>query len=230
MINRASVELIQNLMSSRFEHIRCYSKYASLQDTLLSVHLHYSGSFMQHGKITCNFHIRPLRQDGCEGNELLVTQNVIRRFRANLVIAGVEPFEEDNWSHLIIGNSRFVVSWHFEINDEMHFKIFFWNECAACVINQKVAGQCGRCQMIGIDQDTGTKTKEPLMSLSAYRTGKVGQKHLLLLCAHAVGVSVCSEASKVHVYERNIQRVSSFVHFRWLLVCTWLIKLPRTPL
>ncbi|KAM6915860.1 molybdenum cofactor sulfurase [Xenentodon cancila] len=100
MINRASVALIQNLMSSR--------------------------------------------QDGCEGDELLVAQNVIRRFRANLVIAGVEPFEEDNWSHLIIGNTRFVV-----------------------------AGQCGRCQMIGIDQDTGAKTKEPLMSLSAYRTGKV---------------------------------------------------------
>ncbi|XP_061601719.1 molybdenum cofactor sulfurase isoform X2 [Cololabis saira] len=100
MINRASVALIQNLMSSR--------------------------------------------QDGCEGDELLVAQNVIRRFRANLVIAGVEPFEEDNWSHLIIGNTRFVV-----------------------------AGQCGRCQMIGIDQDTGAKTKEPLMSLSAHRTGKV---------------------------------------------------------
>ncbi|KAM9726692.1 molybdenum cofactor sulfurase [Menidia menidia] len=66
MINRVSVELIQNLMSSR--------------------------------------------QDGCEGDQLPDTQNVIRRFRANLVIAGVEPFEEDNWSHLIIGNTRFMVS------------------------------------------------------------------------------------------------------------------------
>lgn len=27
--------------------------------------------------------------------------------------------------------------------------------------------------MIGIDQDTGAKTKEPLLSLSAHRTGKV---------------------------------------------------------
>lgn len=100
MINRASVELIQKLMSSR--------------------------------------------QDDSEGDQLLDTQNVISRFRANLVIAGVEPFEEDNWSHLIIGNTRFVV-----------------------------AGQCGRCQMIGIDQETAAKTKEPLMSLSAYRDGKV---------------------------------------------------------
>ncbi|XP_028982931.1 molybdenum cofactor sulfurase isoform X2 [Betta splendens] len=100
MINRASVELIQKLMSSR--------------------------------------------QDYSEGDQLLDTQNVISRFRANLVIAGVEPFEEDNWSHLIIGNTRFVV-----------------------------AGPCARCQMVGVDQDTGAKTKEPLMSLSARRPGKV---------------------------------------------------------
>ncbi|XP_068424391.1 molybdenum cofactor sulfurase isoform X2 [Clinocottus analis] len=100
MINRASVELIQKLMSSR--------------------------------------------QSDIDGNQLLDTQNVISRFRANLVITGVEPFEEDNWPHLIIGNTRFVV-----------------------------AGQCGRCQMIGVDQETGNKTKEPLISLSAYRNGKV---------------------------------------------------------
>ncbi|XP_030298260.1 molybdenum cofactor sulfurase [Sparus aurata] len=100
MINRASVELIQKLMSSR--------------------------------------------QDDSNRDQLLDTQNVISRFRANLVIAGVEPFEEDNWSHLIIGNTRFMVT-----------------------------GQCGRCQMVGVDQETGTKTKEPLMSLMACRIGKV---------------------------------------------------------
>ncbi|XP_012708492.2 molybdenum cofactor sulfurase [Fundulus heteroclitus] len=100
LINRASVELIQDLMSSR--------------------------------------------QDSCEGERLLDTPGVISRFRANLVIAGAEPFEEDNWSHLIIGSARFLV-----------------------------AGRCGRCQMIGVDQDTGAKTKEPLLSLAACRAGKV---------------------------------------------------------
>ncbi|XP_077437690.1 molybdenum cofactor sulfurase [Vanacampus margaritifer] len=74
----------------------------------------------------------------------LDTQNIISRFRSNFVISGVEPFEEDNWSHLIIGNIRFMVR-----------------------------GQCARCQMVGVDQNTGTKTKEPLMSLSTYRDGKV---------------------------------------------------------
>uniref|UniRef100_A0A7N6B1H1 Molybdenum cofactor sulfurase n=1 Tax=Anabas testudineus TaxID=64144 RepID=A0A7N6B1H1_ANATE len=106
------------------------------------------------------------RQDYSEGDQLLDTQNVISRFRANLVIAGVEPFEEDNWSHLIIGNTQFVV-----------------------------AGQCGRCQMVGIDQDTGTKTKEPLMSLSAHCTGKVSQKQLLLHLVNVVYLCVVAVVS-----------------------------------
>ncbi|XP_051935896.1 molybdenum cofactor sulfurase isoform X1 [Hippocampus zosterae] len=96
MINRASVELIQKVMSSR--------------------------------------------QDYPEFD----TENIISRFRSNFIISGVEPFEEDNWSHLVIGNIRFMVR-----------------------------GQCVRCQMVGVDQNTGTKTKEPLMSLSAYHNGKV---------------------------------------------------------
>lgn len=33
--------------------------------------------------------------------------------------------------------------------------------------------------MIGVDQSTGAKTKEPLLSLSAYRKGKVSVKQLL---------------------------------------------------
>ncbi|XP_037126696.1 molybdenum cofactor sulfurase [Syngnathus acus] len=74
----------------------------------------------------------------------LDAQNIIGRFRSNFVISGVEAFEEDNWSHLIIDNLQF-----------------------------RVRGQCVRCQMIGVDQNTGTKTKEPLMSLSAYRNGKI---------------------------------------------------------
>ncbi|XP_064790584.1 molybdenum cofactor sulfurase-like isoform X2 [Oncorhynchus masou masou] len=84
------------------------------------------------------------RQESSDGHQPLDTQTLISRFRANLVISGKEPFEEDDWSHLIIGNTHF-----------------------------QVAGRCGRCQMIGVDQSTGAKTKEPLLSLSAYRKGKV---------------------------------------------------------
>lgn len=71
------------------------------------VHLYHSGSLWQNNLL---FPPPFLRQDASEGEELLDTQNVISRFRANLVIAGVEPFEEDNWSHLIIGNIHFMVS------------------------------------------------------------------------------------------------------------------------
>lgn len=74
------------------------------------MHLHHSGRFTERGNVTCNLPIPFLRQDDSVGDQLLDTQNVISRFRANLVIAGVEPFEEDNWSRLIIGNTRFVVS------------------------------------------------------------------------------------------------------------------------
>lgn len=102
MINRASVERIQQLIHRREE----------------------------------------VNEDECA---VLDVRNVISRFRANLVVAGSEAFEEDNWSHLFIGNTRFMVS-----------------------------GQCSRCHMVGIDQESGNRTKEPLLSLSAYRgKGKV---------------------------------------------------------
>lgn len=159
-------------------------------------------------KITCIFHIPFLRHGDSVGDQLLDTRNVISRFRANLVIAGVEPFEEDNWSHLIIGNTRFVVSWHSEINDEIFKCIegrFLRNECAPCVINPKVTGQCGRCHMVGVDQDTGTKTNEPLMSLSAYRAGKVGPKQFL-----PVRVDTTCE---VHGHEKTNHSACYFIHF-----------------
>ncbi|KAG5266453.1 hypothetical protein AALO_G00232270 [Alosa alosa] len=71
-------------------------------------------------------------------------QQLIARFRANLVVSATNPFEEDNWSSLMIGNTTF-----------------------------QVAGRCGRCQMIGIDQETSARSQEPLKSLSDFRQGKV---------------------------------------------------------
>ncbi|XP_007240365.3 molybdenum cofactor sulfurase [Astyanax mexicanus] len=69
---------------------------------------------------------------------------LIHRFRANLVISGLEAFEEEDWSDVKIGGALF-----------------------------QVAGNCGRCQMIGINQASGTRTQEPLKSLSECRSGKV---------------------------------------------------------
>ncbi|XP_056465404.1 molybdenum cofactor sulfurase isoform X2 [Gadus chalcogrammus] len=84
------------------------------------------------------------RQESSEDGQPLERQDLISRFRANLIIAGVEPFEEDSWSQLIIGNAQFLVG-----------------------------GRCGRCQMICVDQDTGAKSKAPLLALSACRSGKL---------------------------------------------------------
>uniref|UniRef100_A0A8C5C937 Molybdenum cofactor sulfurase n=1 Tax=Gadus morhua TaxID=8049 RepID=A0A8C5C937_GADMO len=90
--------------------------------------------------------------ESSEDGQPLERQDLISRFRANLVIAGVEPFEEDSWSQLIIGNAQFLVG-----------------------------GRCGRCQMICVDQDTGAKSKAPLLALSACRSGKVGPNRPYLI-------------------------------------------------
>ncbi|KAI1902016.1 hypothetical protein AGOR_G00040370 [Albula goreensis] len=85
-----------------------------------------------------------IRRNNSNNHQHFDVQQLIDRFRANLVVWGKEPFEEDDWTGVKIGNTIF-----------------------------KVAGQCGRCQMIGIDQSTGVRSQEPLQSLSACRNGKV---------------------------------------------------------
>ncbi|XP_076830610.1 molybdenum cofactor sulfurase [Brachyhypopomus gauderio] len=84
------------------------------------------------------------RQDSSNNGAAIDMPQLIHRFRANLVISGREPLEEEEWSHVKLGHALF-----------------------------QVAGRCGRCQMIGIDQETGNRSQEPLRSLSEYRNGKV---------------------------------------------------------
>ncbi|KAI4888314.1 hypothetical protein NFI96_017613 [Prochilodus magdalenae] len=88
-------------------------------------------------------HIANKQESSQNGTSFDMLQ-LIQRFRANLIISGLEPFEEDNWSDLKIGGAVF-----------------------------QVAGSCGRCQMIGIDQTSGARTQEPLRSLSECRNGKI---------------------------------------------------------
>uniref|UniRef100_A0A3P8YWQ3 Molybdenum cofactor sulfurase n=1 Tax=Esox lucius TaxID=8010 RepID=A0A3P8YWQ3_ESOLU len=49
------------------------------------------------------------RQEPTDDHCLFDTQQLVSRFRANLVISGRKPFEEDDWSHFIIGNIHFQV-------------------------------------------------------------------------------------------------------------------------
>lgn len=64
----------------------------------------------------------------------------MERFRPNLVISGAEPFEEDTWEKIRIGDAEF-----------------------------KISKPCARCVMTTIDQETAEKGKEPLKTLASYR-------------------------------------------------------------
>ncbi|NXV47308.1 MOCOS sulfurase, partial [Uria aalge] len=75
--------------------------------------------------------------------EPLETDELIRRFRANIVIRAPESFEEEEWAEISIGALRF-----------------------------QVVGPCSRCQIICIDQQSGERNKEFLQSLSAARGRK----------------------------------------------------------
>ena len=74
-------------------------------------------------------------------NSRLSTRVPMNRFRPNLVISGTKPFEEDTWSKIKIG--------------EIYFK---------------VAKPSARCIITTIDQQTGLRNKDPLHTLSTYRT------------------------------------------------------------
>ncbi len=64
----------------------------------------------------------------------------MRRFRPNIVVDGKEPFEEDRWKVIRMGNVRF-----------------------------QLVKACDRCSVITIDPDTAQKSKEPLRTLSTIR-------------------------------------------------------------
>lgn len=119
LINRASVQLIQELTSSRFQlpvlYInrdtqRCFHIYIVFCDlwecSMSFPHIKEISHFRDEKQsISLPF----LRQEDSVADQQLNTKNITSRFRANLVIAGGEAFEEDNWSQLMIGNTHFVV-------------------------------------------------------------------------------------------------------------------------
>lgn len=64
----------------------------------------------------------------------------MNRFRPNLVVQGCEPFAEDTWKQIKIGEIVF-----------------------------DVAKACSRCSIPGVKQATGQQGKEPLKTLATYR-------------------------------------------------------------
>lgn len=81
-----------------------------------------------------------------ELNRRLETAVPMDRFRPNLVIDGLEPFAEDGWARIRIGNTEF-----------------------------RVVKSCARCVVTTTDQQTGARGREPLLTLATFRraSGKV---------------------------------------------------------
>jgi uncharacterized protein YcbX len=79
-------------------------------------------------------------------NRRLDTPVPMDRFRPNLVIDGADPFAEDGWSRIRVGENEF-----------------------------RVVKPCARCVVTTTDQRTGQREVEPLRELARFRTrgGKV---------------------------------------------------------
>ena len=91
------------------------------------------------------------------------TQDLIQRFRPNFVVDLKTPFVEKELCKIKIGDSIFEVNIIIQLITKI--KQFFYF-CQTC-------GQCTRCQMICIDQNTGEKSVEPLRTLSKECGGKI---------------------------------------------------------
>lgn len=73
-------------------------------------------------------------------NSRLNTPVTMERFRPNIIVSGCQPFTEDKWKIIRIGNIVF-----------------------------RIVKPCSRCVIPGINIETGEREKEPIKTLVAYR-------------------------------------------------------------
>jgi uncharacterized protein len=78
-------------------------------------------------------------------NSRLESAIPMNRFRPNVVVRGGEPFAEDTWNRIRIGD-----------------------------VELAVVKPCARCEVTTIDKDTLERSKEPLKTLGKYRKHKLG--------------------------------------------------------
>ena len=78
-------------------------------------------------------------------NSRLETQLPMNRFRPNIVVRGCDPFAEDTWNRIQIGD-----------------------------VKGAVVKPCARCEVTTIDKVTLERSKEPLKTLGKYRKHKLG--------------------------------------------------------
>jgi uncharacterized protein YcbX len=78
-------------------------------------------------------------------NSRLETPLPMNRFRPNLVVKGGEPFAEDTWNRIRIGD-----------------------------VELAVVKPCARCEVTTFDKETLERSKEPLKTLGKYRKHRLG--------------------------------------------------------
>jgi len=78
-------------------------------------------------------------------NTRLDTPLPMNRFRPNIVVRGCEPFAEDTWNQIQIGDVKFAI-----------------------------VKPCARCEVTTIDKETLERKKEPLKTLGKYRKHALG--------------------------------------------------------
>jgi uncharacterized protein len=93
----------------------------------------------------------------------------MNRFRPNIVVNGVEPYAEDTWNTVRIGDVVF-----------------------------DVVKPCGRCAITTTDQETAARGKEPLRTLAMYRSfGEGSPKFGQNLVHHAAGMLRVSDRLEI---------------------------------
>lgn len=115
-------------------------------NTIRPVNPKYAATDMDHILFADGFPFLITSQNSLSDLNSKLSESVpMNRFRPNIVVQGLEPYAEDNWKSLRIGD------------------VFF-----------KAAKPCSRCTVITIDQSTGEKSKEPLKTLAKYRNSEKG--------------------------------------------------------
>jgi uncharacterized protein YcbX len=106
----------------------------------------------------------------------------MQRFRPNIVISGLKPWEEDCLKRIRLGYVEFHV----------------WQ-------------RCGRCAMTTIDRDSLERSSEPLATLSTFRERAAGQRnfgmHLIpvVLAPNAINNKICV-GDKLEILEYDEER------------------------
>lgn len=107
----------------------------------------------------------------------MTEEELVSRFRPNLVVSGngIEPYSEDQWNDVIIGDQKFQVS-------------ILFSHRALCVGTNdvQVVGKCSRCRTVCVDQRTGLKSSEPLQTLMELRGSRVSPLHTATSSTHHI--------------------------------------------